>query len=79
MLRAVVESALKEKGITNWGLEDKIKEALKRKIITEQEGTLAMGTKLIGDDSIHKASVIKLVEVQGLFGAVVQIVDKVFP
>lgn len=79
MLRATVESALKEKGIIKGKLEEKIDVALKQNIISQREYTLAHGTRLVGNESIHDATIITLAEIQGLFGAVAQIMDKIFP
>lgn len=79
MLRASLESALTEKGIVKGTLDERIERALSDGVISKREYTLAHGTRLVGNDSVHQSSDIKTVEVQGLFGAVTQILDKLFP
>ena len=79
MLRSSLELSLKEKGIAKGTLEEKIDDALAKTFISKREYTLAHATRLIGNDSIHEAENINLVEVESLFGAVTQITNKLFP
>lgn len=79
MLRASVESALAEKGYRRGRLELRIKRAKHYGVIDEQDYTLAHGSRLIGNRAIHTSSDIKPAQIQTLFGAVTEILDKLFP
>ena len=78
MQRASLESALNEKGFTKGTLEERIDNALANGDIKKREYTLAHGTRLIGNESIHQAKDINPAEVQPIFGALTQILNKLF-
>lgn len=79
ILRASVESALREKGVVKGSLDDKIREALKNDLIDQRVFAIAHGARLVGNESIHEAKTVDLVEVQALFGATAQIINKLYP
>ena len=79
MLRASLESALTERGITARTLELQIDKSLENDVIGKREYTLAHGTRLVGKEAVHKSTETKPAEVLGIFGAVIQILDKVYP
>jgi len=79
MLRASLESALNERDITARNLDKQVEKALEKGVIGQREYAMAHGTRLVGGEAVHKSVEIKPAEVLGIFGAVIQILDKVYP
>lgn len=79
MARSALEQGLSAKGFNKGVLEKRIEEAHDKKLIGDTEMALAHGTRLIGNNSIHEAQDIAPIEVEGVLGATIQILNKIFP
>ena len=69
MARSAIEAELKRKGYNKGKLRDKIEDAHKNGLLGDTEYTLAQGSRLIGNQAIHKSKVIKPEEVVSALGA----------
>lgn len=79
MARACLEQSLLGRRIKEDKLEKMIEEAFSAKLITQEHQMLAHGSRLVGNNALHKAKVIVPVEAQVALSAVVQIVNYLFP
>ena len=79
MCRACVERALKERNITHGVLEGKIDEAEGTGILTRREYMLAHGSRLVGNDALHRAESVEPSDIPSVLSATSSIVSHLFP
>jgi hypothetical protein len=78
MSRAAVEQALVNNGITSGTLENKIDEALRQGIIGKEQHSIAHGSRLIGNDAVHKGASVSPGEVPAVLSAAANLINHVF-
>lgn len=76
--RACVEAGLSHRGITEGSLEQRIDDAKTRDILTETEYMLAHGSRLAGNNALHRAADIAPSDVPSVLSAVVSIINHLF-
>ena len=78
MARATVEEALEQSGFKG-RLEDQITAAKAKGALTDREAMLAHGSRLAGNDALHREASLDISIVPTALGAAVQIANHLFP
>lgn len=76
MARSCVEMALSEHGITKGNLESRIKRAKDAGMLTDEEVSLAHGSRLVGNNALHKQAVVTAPYAQSALQAAAGVVSK---